>query len=71
VWKSNRPAEGGEAGAMLAKIIERAAALKQGKTYNTDDTKDTKGTKDTKASLAKTAKPTRRRAVKASSNKKK
>jgi bifunctional non-homologous end joining protein LigD len=28
VWQSNRPAEGGEAGAMLAKIIERAAALK-------------------------------------------
>ena len=28
VWVSNRPAKGGEAGAMLAKIIERAAALK-------------------------------------------
>ena len=28
VWKSNRPAKGGEAGAMLAKIIERAAAIK-------------------------------------------
>ena len=31
VWVSNRPAEGGEAGAMLAKIIERAAALKAGR----------------------------------------
>jgi len=30
VWVSNRPAKGGEAGAMLAKIIERAAALKTG-----------------------------------------
>jgi bifunctional non-homologous end joining protein LigD len=30
VWVSNRPAKGGEAGAMLAKIIERAAALKSG-----------------------------------------
>ena len=30
VWVSNRPAKGGEAGAMLAKIIERAAALKAG-----------------------------------------
>ena len=30
VWISHRPAEGGEAGAMLAKIIERAAALKSG-----------------------------------------
>ncbi len=28
VWVSNRPAEGGETGAMLKKIIERAAALK-------------------------------------------
>ena len=28
VWVSNRPAKGGEAGAMLAKIIEKAAALK-------------------------------------------
>ena len=31
VWVSNRPAKSGEAGAMLAKIIERAAALKAGK----------------------------------------
>ena len=31
VWVSNRPAKGGEAGAMLATIIERAAALKAGK----------------------------------------
>src|SRR5918996_1678116 len=30
VWVSNRPVKGGEAGAMLAKIIERAAALKAG-----------------------------------------
>ncbi len=30
VWKSNRPAKGGEAGDMLAKIIERAARLKAG-----------------------------------------
>ena len=30
IWISHRPAEGGEAGAMLAKIIERAAALKSG-----------------------------------------
>src|SRR5215208_5747864 len=32
VWQSNRPAKGGEAGAMLATIIERAARLKAGKT---------------------------------------
>jgi bifunctional non-homologous end joining protein LigD len=30
VWESHRPAKGGEAGAMLAKIIEKAAALKAG-----------------------------------------
>jgi hypothetical protein len=28
VWKSHRPAKGGDAGAMLAEIIERAAKLK-------------------------------------------
>jgi bifunctional non-homologous end joining protein LigD len=32
VWVSHRPAKGGEAGAMLAKIIERATALKRGTT---------------------------------------
>ena len=31
VWVSNRPAEGGAAGEMLATIIERAAALKAGR----------------------------------------
>ena len=30
VWQSNRPAKGGDAGAMLATIIERAARLKAG-----------------------------------------
>ncbi len=30
VWQSHRPAEGGEAGAMLKKIIERAARLREG-----------------------------------------
>jgi bifunctional non-homologous end joining protein LigD len=65
VWKSHRPAEGGETGAMLATIIERAAALKQGKKEikGTINTKDTKGTKAAKASP--------RKALKASSNKKK
>jgi bifunctional non-homologous end joining protein LigD len=31
VWKTNRPAKGGETGAMLAEIIERAAKLKSKK----------------------------------------
>jgi len=31
IWHSNRPAEGGEAGAMFQKIIERALALREGR----------------------------------------
>jgi bifunctional non-homologous end joining protein LigD len=31
VWQTNRPAKGGDAGAMLATIIERAARLKAGR----------------------------------------
>jgi bifunctional non-homologous end joining protein LigD len=31
IWVSNRPAKGGEAGAMLSKIIKQAAALKAGR----------------------------------------
>ena len=39
IWQSHRPAEGGEAGQMLAKIIERAAALKAGRTLPADEPK--------------------------------
>ena len=31
IWVSNRPAKGGETGAMLAAIIKKAAAIKAGK----------------------------------------
>ena len=49
VWQSNRPAKGGDAGAMLATIIERAAALKSARsTKDAKDTKDTKAAKETK-----------------------
>jgi len=41
VWLSNKPAKGGDAGAMLATIIERAAKLKAERS-TTKDTKDTK-----------------------------
>src|SRR5581483_4249626 len=34
VWLTNRPAKGGDAGAMLAKIIEKAAALKAARRTN-------------------------------------
>jgi len=37
VWQSNRPAKGGDAGAMLAQIIERAAKLKAGKKKGVTD----------------------------------
>jgi bifunctional non-homologous end joining protein LigD len=53
IWESHRPAEGGEAGQMLAKIIERAAALKAGRAAPSDSTPTT------------TAKPSTKGAVKA------
>jgi bifunctional non-homologous end joining protein LigD len=43
IWISNRPAQGGETGAMFQKIVERALEMK-----GTPVKKDTKGTKDTK-----------------------
>jgi bifunctional non-homologous end joining protein LigD len=43
VWRTNRPAKGGDAGEMLARIIERAAALKhaRGQTRDTTQAKTT------------------------------
>ena len=32
VWQTNRPAAGGETGALLREIVEKAAALKRGRT---------------------------------------
>ena len=67
VWVSHRPAEGGEAGAMLRKIIERAAALKAGKSptaarpaaratpSRTKATRTAKSTKKATTTKAKTA----------------
>lgn len=40
IWQTNRPAKGGETGAMLAKIIERAAALKAGRAEPPSKQKD-------------------------------
>jgi len=66
VWTSNRPAKGGDAGAMLATIIERAAELKAKRAARTKDTAATKDTKKTTvrttaASKTKTArKPSRK-----------
>ncbi len=61
VWKSNRPAKGGEAGEMLATIIERAAQLKAGQA---DDASDAPATPaKPSAATAKRRRPPRQRAV--------
>ncbi len=61
VWHSNRPAKGGESGEMLAKIIERAAALKEGRTAKPASRTRT-------AAAGKAASSKRRRAAPAASN---
>ena len=63
IWESHRPAKGGEAGMMLQRIIERAAALKAGRPISAGRqpqptrTKTTEGTKKVarKPSVRKTA----------------
>jgi hypothetical protein len=59
VWKTNRPAKGGDAGAMLATIIERAARLKAARAASERDsdsasaaTKTRKARSTTKRSAA-------------------
>ena len=63
VWKSNRPAKGGETGAMLATIIERAAKLKAGQasptrrtTASHETTKNTKTMKTTTGTKSRSIK---------------
>jgi bifunctional non-homologous end joining protein LigD len=53
VWVTNRPAKTGEAGDMLAKIIERAAKLKSGKAPAPGGKLARKATKPTTAPVAK------------------
>jgi bifunctional non-homologous end joining protein LigD len=66
IWESNRPAKGGEAGAMLNKIIARAAALKAG----VQDTKQTKGTKHEGTKVGTRAKAPKRPAARKTTAKK-
>ena len=67
VWQSHRPAKGGDAGAMLAQIIERAAALKTSRSA-----KDTKGTKEEKgARKSKAAVPRKKATARTSKSQKK
>ncbi|HEX4565389.1 MAG TPA: DNA polymerase ligase N-terminal domain-containing protein [Vicinamibacterales bacterium] len=69
VWESNRsggrPAQGGEAGAMLAKIIERATEIKAGRAPASGS--GTKTSKPTKT--ARTARTTKASTTKASTTK--
>ena len=60
VWVSNRPAEGGAAGEMLATIIERAAALKAGRSVpESKPSRKTAPTKRKKAIPEKSGKTSR------------
>jgi bifunctional non-homologous end joining protein LigD len=58
IWISNRPAQGGETGAMFEKIVERALAMKGSATKVTKATA-TKSTKTRTTKAAKTTKATR------------
>jgi bifunctional non-homologous end joining protein LigD len=68
VWESHRPAKGGEAGAMLEKIIERAGALKAGRKPASAPAKATRVTKPVKAArkaaAARSTKKTTRKSAK-------
>jgi bifunctional non-homologous end joining protein LigD len=55
VWRTNRPAEGGETGAMLREIIEKAAALKLGRDQTERASKPrTSGSRPARAASANT-----------------
>ena len=57
IWTSNRPAQGGETGAMFAKIVERALQMKGKEAKDTKEPKDTKDAKEPKdAKVPKAAK---------------
>jgi bifunctional non-homologous end joining protein LigD len=59
VWESHRPAKGGEAGAMLATIIERAAALKAARSSGVGATARERGPAPKKAASRRSTKTTR------------
>ena len=63
IWISNRPAQGGETGAMFQKIVERALEMK-----GTPRTKETKQPKETKERVPR--KPAARKSAKAAVPKK-
>jgi hypothetical protein len=55
VWNTNRPTKGGDTGAMLAKIIERAAQLKAGRAAKNTSAPGARAT--ARRSTPKTRKP--------------
>jgi bifunctional non-homologous end joining protein LigD len=63
VWTSNRPAKGGESGAMLATIIERAAKIKAGRDKSLSSHP---GREDTKTRRTSPRKPAARKTKKVS-----
>lgn len=68
VWESHRPARGGEAGAMLATIIERAARLKSGTAKAKEEipaVKEPPATPTAKKARPKAATTVRKKPVKA------
>jgi bifunctional non-homologous end joining protein LigD len=65
VWKSHRPAKGGEAGDMLEAIIEKAAALKSGRAASAALGSGRAAPTAKKAATTKTAKPAKASARKA------
>jgi bifunctional non-homologous end joining protein LigD len=54
IWISNRPAQGGETGAMFQKIIERALEMQGKDAKEAKDTKDTPGERTRSATMKKT-----------------
>jgi len=59
IWQSHRPAKGGDAGAMLATIIERAAALKAGRASAGKTTRA--ASKPARSTKSMSASPTRKK----------
>jgi bifunctional non-homologous end joining protein LigD len=53
IWQTNRPAKGGDSGAMLAKIIERAAQLKASRAAGPDDSRTLAKSRRTRSSPAR------------------
>jgi bifunctional non-homologous end joining protein LigD len=57
IWRTNRPAKGGDSGALFTQIIEKAARIKAGRAV-AKDTKGTKGTEGTRTGTKKTPRKT-------------